>query len=83
MGRLRPMPSRTTVPRLSMNLLAWGRGRFGNEELASRDPGTALRRLGHRRPTDVYHTRKLWVANAGPACALVYKARQLQDASKL
>ena len=60
-------------------LVAWGRGRFGNE-LASRDPGN--RYAGWiAGDTDVY--AQLVESGRGASVRLVYKTRQLKDASEL
>ena len=60
-------------------LLGWGRGRFGNE-LASRDPGSRYA-AWVADDTDVY--AQLVEAERGPSVRLVYKTRQLRDASEL
>lgn len=60
-------------------LLAWGRGRFGNE-LASRDPGSRYA-AWVAGDTDVY--AQLVDGGRGASVRLVYKARQLKDASEL
>ena len=60
-------------------LLAWGRGRFGSE-LASRDPGSRYA-AWVADDTDVY--AQLVEAERGPSVRLVYKTRQLRDASEL
>jgi len=60
-------------------LLGWGRGRFGNE-LASRDPGTRYA-AWVAGDTDVY--AQLVDGERGASVRLVYKARQLKDASEL
>ncbi|MDM0123258.1 hypothetical protein [Variovorax arabinosiphilus] len=60
-------------------LLGWGRGRFGNE-LASRDPGTRYA-AWVAGDTDVY--AQLVNGERGASVRLVYKVRQLKDASEL
>ena len=60
-------------------LVAWGRGRFGNE-LASRDPGNRYA-AWIAGDTDVY--AQLVESGRGASVRLVYKARQLRDASEL
>ena len=60
-------------------LLAWGRGRFGGE-LASRDPGSRYA-AWVAGDTDVY--AQLVEGGRGASVRLVYKARQLKDASEL
>ena len=60
-------------------LVAWGRGRFGNE-LASRDPGNRYA-AWIAGDTDVY--AQLVESGRGASVRLVYKSRQLRDASEL
>ena len=60
-------------------LVAWGRGRFGNE-LASRDPGNRYA-AWIAGDTDVY--AQLVESGRGASVRLVYKSRQLKDASEL
>lgn len=60
-------------------LVAWGRGRFGSE-LASRDPGSRYA-AWVAGDTDVY--AQLVEGGRGASVRLVYKARQLKDASEL
>lgn len=60
-------------------LLAWGRNRFGNE-LSSRDPGNRYA-AWVAGDTDVY--AQLVEGGRGASVRLVYKARQLKDASEL
>jgi hypothetical protein len=60
-------------------LLGWGRGRFGNE-LSSRDPGSRYA-AWVAGDTDVY--AQLVDGERGASVRLVYKARQLKDASEL
>lgn len=60
-------------------LLGWGRGRFGGE-LASNDPGSRYA-AWVAGDTDVY--AQLVEGERGASVRLVYKARQLKDASEL
>jgi len=60
-------------------LVAWGRGRFG-PELGSNDPGSAYA-AWVQGDTDVYAQRSSDARHA--SIRLVYKLRQLKDASEL
>lgn len=61
-------------------LLAWGRSRFG-AEMASRDPGSELASWV-AGDADVY-AQRIDDARRAPSVRLVYKLRQLKDASQL
>ena len=61
-------------------LLGWGRARFGTE-MASRDPGSELASWV-AGDADVY-AQRIDDARRTPSVRLVYKLRQLKDASQL